>query len=138
MPQDVNVGSGVFVGIGGASGNHVDRLGLVFLGGEWPVGPNFTPKQFAGGSGGSAFDATKWSAEKGYAPVSRIEVFAGDWVITGIKLTYADGTTSEMRGSTGKSSEQFTFERGELVTKATIWPTEHKNRSYLAIYSRWK
>ena len=138
MPQEVNVGSGILIGIAGGSGTQVDRLGLVFMLGEWPSpGDNFTPPRFAGGSGGSAFDATKWSAQKGYAPVSKIEVFAGDWVITGLRLTFTDGSVSEMMGTTGQYSQQYTFQRGELVTQATIWPTEHKNRSYSAILSRW-
>ena len=106
-------------------------MGLAFLSGEWPTGGAaiFTSPKYVGGAGGAAFDSSKWSESKGYAPVSRIEVFSTDWYITGIRLTFADGTAGQVHGKQNKYYSHFSLQAGELVTKAKLWSSEDNRRS---------
>jgi len=132
-PQNVEVGTGQFIGVAGRRGNELDCLGLVFLS-EWPTGhgsgANFTSPKYVGGGGGAAFDSVKWYEEKGYALVSKIEIFSTDWHITGVRLRFTDDTAGQIHGTQDKYYNHFSLQAGELVTKAKLWPSEHNNRSY--------
>ena len=102
------------------------------MSGGWPSSKYVTSAKYAGGGGGSPFQSIRQLADGVYAPVSKIEVFAEDWKITGVHIIFADGTASQMHGNRTSHYSKFEFEAGELVTKATIWPTDHKDRSYPA------
>jgi len=97
---------------------------------EWPNNAYITSAKHVGGGGGSPFHSVKHIRDGVYSPVSKIEVFAEDWKITGIKLSFANGTAGQMHGTRGQYSSQFDLQglAGELVTKATVWPTEKKDR----------
>jgi len=100
---------------------------------EWPSGDDITSPVLVGGGGGGRFESTRRQADGTLVPVKKMEVFAGNWLITGVRMTFADGYTSQMYGTSDGPQyvKTFEFQAGEKVTKATIWPTEHKDRSYL-------
>jgi len=102
---------------------------------DWPIGDEVTFPVFVGGGGGGRFESSRRQADGTFARVTKIEVFAGNWLITGIRVSFADGYTSQMWGTSDgpQYAKQFEFQTGEKVTKATIWPTEHKDRSYSAV-----
>lgn len=93
--------------------------------------------QTVGGGGGSSFSNYK---EDG-SLISRLEVWADDNRMRGIKVYYSNsaagyssGDAGTMFGKTGGSKFEYIFQPGEIITSLSIWNTKWKDKTYVGAF----
>ncbi len=86
--------------------------------------------QTVGGSGGSTFNSFKEDGTLIY----KIEAWADDNRMRGIKIYYSASDTGTLFGKEGGTKFSFTFNEGELIAKLSIWNTKWNDHTYVGAF----
>ena len=93
----------------------------------YPKGP-FTDEFVIGGPNGGDFATVGWVDNEKADVVKKFQMWWNDSTMTGIQVTYTDGSVTEIFGSTAQNTDAIAFAPGELITSATLWDNGNSTR----------
>ena len=106
--------------------DHNQLIGFNVSGQEapYPSQPYFTPKSFIGGNGGRPFISYAEDTSSGNPNgqvVKKLELWKNDDCLRGVRITFTNGSRSNVFGTIDGEVYTASLQPGELVTECILW-----------------